>query len=258
MTGIVKSLSENRLVISAMVERNLKGRYRNSAIGIAWNILMPVLLIFAVWLVFTQVKTYRSEADFWIYLSVGMFAMSTCSNCIRGRAIINNSNYIKKIAIPRWVEVLSDAIAQFITLGISYILLIIVTLACGHHLDITILVFMPVSFILLFITCLGFLMLFSTLNVVNNDVGHLMIVISRIAVWLTPVFFFMNEAEGLLRTVAVCNPFTYIVEVLHQVIYWAEVPDLGYLGMAALIAFIAFAFGWVVFSHYEKNLAEML
>ncbi|MCQ2070616.1 MAG: ABC transporter permease [archaeon] len=257
-TGILKSLSDNRLVISAMVERNLKGRYRNSAIGIAWNILMPVLLIFAVWLVFTQVKTHRSEADFWLYLSIGIFTMSTCSNCIRGRVFFNNSNYVKKIAIPRWVEVLSDTIAQFITLGISYVLLLAVALIGGHHLDLTVIVFLPVSFVLLFVTCLGFSLLFSTVNVVNNDIGHLMVVVSRIVVWLTPVFFFMNEAEGLLKTVATCNPFTYIVEVLHQTIYWGEIPDIGYLGMAALIAFIAFAFGWIVFSHFEKNLAEML
>ncbi|MCQ2085597.1 MAG: ABC transporter permease [archaeon] len=241
-----------------MVERNLKGRYRNSAIGIVWNILMPVLLILAVWLVFSQVKTYHSEADFWLYLSVGMFAMTTCSSCLRGRVFFTNASYVKKIAIPRWVEVLSDVLAQFVTLIISFVLLIIIAAISGHVFDVTAVLFLPLAFILLFVMCLGCSFLFSTLNVVSNDIGHIMSIISRIAVWLTPVFFFMSETSELLRTVATCNPFTYFVEVLHQIIYWGEIPDLAYLGLAALIAFVFFAFGWVVFSRYEKNLAEML
>lgn len=256
--NILKSITDNKLVISAMVERNLKGRYSKSTIGIAWNLLMPALLILAVWLVFTQVKTFHTEQDFWIYLSVGMFAMTTCSNCLRGRVFFTNASYVKKMAIPRWVEVLADVIAQFVTLVISYVLIIAAALIIGHGFDITIIVFLPVALVLLFFMCLGCSLLFSTLNVVSNDLGQFMIVISRVAVWLTPVFFFINDTADLLKTVTTCNPFTYFVEVIHQTIYWGNVPDLTYLGMAALIAFIFFAFGWVVFCRYEKNLAEML
>lgn len=83
-----------------MVERNLKGRYGNSVIGAAWNILLPVLLTFVIWLVFTQIKNFHADADFWLYLATGMFAMTPLMNSVRGRIFYNNSSYVKKTSVP--------------------------------------------------------------------------------------------------------------------------------------------------------------
>ena len=258
MTSPFKQLKDNWLPLEAMIERNLKGRYKNSLIGMIWNLLTPVLMTLAIWLVFSEIKVYSKMENYWFYLALGMFMMTTMNSCIRGRAVYNNSNYIKKTSVPRWIVILADALTQFIILAISYILLIIVAIIAGVSFGPWAAVFLIVGLLLIFVMCLGCSFLFSTLNVVHNDVGHIMGIVSRIAVWLTPVFFSLENAGQILRTVASYNPFTYFVEVIHQGVYYSEVPELEIIGVATLLAVAFLCLGWAVFKHYEMELAERI
>ena len=256
--SVITQLKDNWLPLEAMIERNLKGRYRNSFVGAIWNILTPALLTLAVWLVFSEIKVYSKMDNYWFYLAIGMFTMTAMSNSIKGRTFYNNMNYIKKTSVPRWIVVLADAFTQIVILLISYILLLVTALIAGVPLGIWAVVFMIVGLVLIFAMCLGCSFLFSTLNVVYNDIGHVMGIISRIAVWLTPVFFSLGDAGPLLRTVAVHNPFTYFVEVVHQALYYSIVPDLNVLWLAGFLAAAFLILGWAVFRHYEMELAEMM
>jgi len=256
--SLIEQLRDNRLPLQAMIERNLKGKYKNSFIGTLWNILMPACLTFAVWLVFSEIKLYSFIDNYWFYLAIGMFTMTIVNNSIKGRTFYNNVNYVKKTSVPRWIVVLADAITQFIILVISYVLLLILALIVGIPLGLSVIVFLPIGLIFIFIMCLGCTLMFSTLNVVFNDIGHFMGVVSRIAVWLTPVFFTMDHAGPVLKTVASYNPFTYYLEMIHQTVCYASVPDLNILCTAGLLSVAFLSLGWALFRHYEMQLAEMI
>ncbi|MBQ7978866.1 MAG: ABC transporter permease [Candidatus Methanomethylophilaceae archaeon] len=257
-TSLISQLKENRLPLEAMIERNLKGRYKNSIIGTVWNLLMPVFLTLAIWLVFSEIKLYSQIENYWFYLAIGMFTMTAMNNSIKGRSFYNNMNYIKKTSVPRWIAVLADALTQLIILVISYVLLMIVALIAGIQLGIIAILFLPIELVLIFVMSLGCSFFFSTLNVLYNDIGHIMSIISRIAVWLTPVFFSLDSAGPVLKTVASYNPFTYFIETLHQSVCYSSIPDPGVLWGASILAIAFLCLGWALFKRYEMELAEMI
>lgn len=67
MYHVMKDIMANRQVLSALIKRNTAGRYKNSFLGFAWNMLTPILTILVLYVVFTQIRT-RPIPDFWIYL----------------------------------------------------------------------------------------------------------------------------------------------------------------------------------------------
>ena len=251
-------IGKNKQIIIAMIERNFKGKYGNGYIRIWWNFIAPVLLILAVYFVFISIKEISLDSNFWIYLSSSIFCVTFCSGCLRGRALVNNSNYIKKMAIPRWIPIFADVVSQFIILLISYIIMMIAMFACGHGMDVSAILFLPLELVLLFIFAFGLSMAVSVLSVVSYDFGYFVMILSRIVIWLTPTFFTLDDVNDTLVTATFCNPFTYFVETFHHIFYYVTPPDLWFVGMSALFAAVFLIAGVIIFRLADKKLADVI
>ena len=112
----IKDVYENRVILLAMVRRNTAGRYKNSYVGFAWHLLLPVLMIIVLYITFTNIRPRQVE-DFWIYLSAGMFPITFISSSLRGRAVVSNANYITKMKFPREIAVISSVITDFLSVS---------------------------------------------------------------------------------------------------------------------------------------------
>ena len=80
----------------------------------------------------------------------------------------------------------------------------------------------------------------------------------RLVIWITPTFFLANEATGLLGLIVWYNPFTYFVEVFHDILYYGTMPHLNYMLTCVALAAGTFIFGAWLFFHYEKRFPEVL
>ena len=110
----------------------------------------------------------------------------------------------------------------------------------------------------MFIFSLGCAYLVSTVTVFISDVGYFMSVAMRLVVWVTPTFFFVEDTTGLLGIIVKYNPFTYFVEVFHDILYFGVFPHVEYLVMSVILAFVTFIIGAYVFFHYENRFPEVL
>ena len=97
-----------------------------------------------------------------------------------------------------------------------------------------------------------------TVTVFISDVGYFMSVCMRLVVWVTPTFFFAEDAVGLLGIMVWYNPFTYFVEVFHDILYFGIFPHATYLLLSAILAFGSFVIGAWIFFHYEDRFPEVL
>lgn len=255
--GLCKEIWDYRTVMMAMVRRNTAGRYKSTFIGFGWHLLMPVMMILVLNLVFGTIRP-KPIADFWIYLSAGMFPVTFMSGCLRGNAIKSNANYIKKMYFPKEIVILADVIAQMLTLVFAYLVIVIVILSAGQPVNWYGMGFLLVELFMMFIFGVGCSMIMSTVSVFVKDVGYLASVLMRLIVWVTPTFFMVSEAKGILQAIVWFNPFTYFVEVYHQILYFNRFPDGYLIGMCALITLGTLAVGWYVFARYKDRFAEVL
>jgi len=257
MAKSLRDIHDNRTILMAMIRRNTAGRYKNTYVGFAWHLLLPVLMIIVLYITFTNIRT-RPIEDFWVYLSSGMFPIMFISSSLRGRVILNNANYITKMKFPREIVVVASVITDFLSVVFAYVFIILVILLSGQYVDWAGMAMIPVELSLMLVFCIGCSMLISTVTVFVRDIGYFMSVMMRLVFWITPTFFLVSEAKGLLSDIVWFNPFTYYVETFHQILYYGVFPDLSYLGISAALAVIFLLLGCYVFFRYEKRFPEVL
>lgn len=256
-TDNLKEIWEYRTVMMAMIRRNTAGRYKNTFVGFGWHLLTPILLIIVFDIVFGTIRP-KPIPNFWIYLSAGMFPVSFMSGCLRGNAITSSANYIKKMYFPREIAVFANVIAQLLALIFAYLVVIIIILSYGQPVEWFGMGFMFVEIFLMFLFGIGCSMIMSTLTVFVKDIGNLASVCMRLVIWVTPTFFMVSEAKGILETIVWLNPFTYFVEPFHDMLYYKIFPDMYLVGVSAVIAIVTLVVGWIIFGHFKDRFAEVL
>lgn len=257
MKRTMKEIWEYRVVLSALIRRNTAGRYKSTYVGFAWHLLLPILMVVVLHITFTSIRP-RDVADFWIYLSAGMFPLTFISGTLRGSAIVKNAGYMTKMYFPREIVVLAETTTNFIGVVFAFTFIIIVILASGQYMNWIGTMFLPLEMILMYIFGLGCSFLISTITVFVKDLGHLMSVLMRLVFYVSPTFFFVEEAKGLLGQIIWYNPITYYLETFHQILYFGQIPDLYFVGMSALLAFGAITVGYLVFYKCRDRFAEVL
>ena len=250
-------MRDNRIILLAMIRRNTAGRYKNSYLGFLWHLLLPVLMIIVLYITFTSIRP-RPIPEFWIYLSAGMFPISFISSSLRGRAIVGNANYITKMKFPREIAVIASVLTDFLPVLFAYTAIVMVILLAGQPINWYGAAILPIELFLMLIFCIGCSFLVSTVTVYIKDVGYFMSVAMRLVFWITPTFFLIDEATGLLGTIVYYNPFTYFVETFHDILYYGIFPHTMYFATSAILAVAFFLVGAAVFFHYEKKFPEVL
>ena len=257
MAYVFRDIYDNRVILSAMIKRSAAGRYKSTALGFAWNMVSPLLTLLVLYIVFTTIRD-NPIPDYWIYLSSGMFPVTFMSGCLRGRAILNNGTFITKMKFPREIAVIADTVMQLLSVVMVYLIVVIVILSYGEPMNWVGGLMIPVMLFLMFVFGLGCSFLVSTACVFVPDLGNLLGITMRLIIWITPAFFLASEAKGLLATLVWYNPFTYFVEVFHDLFYYTGDADPTQVLICGILAFVTFFVGWAVFEHYKDRLPEVL
>jgi len=253
-----RELKDNRFTIRAMVNKNIIGKYSNCYIGILWNILMPAIIIAAICVTFLSIKNLYPDRYYCIYLCSGFFIASACRNALMGRTFRNNSAMLKKMSTPGWTIVFADTIVNMITLMIAIVIQLVAIFIIAGFVCIPSIATLPILIPILFAFCFGCSLLVSTVSVLSNDIGNLVISLARIIVWITPTFYYLYDSNTTLQTASMWNPFTYFVELEHQVMSYGVWPNFTMLIAAILITIITLLVGAIVYNIYIGKVRESI
>ncbi|HYX23071.1 MAG TPA: ABC transporter permease [Thermoanaerobaculia bacterium] len=236
-----------RDLVLALVARELKVRYRRSAIGFTWTMLQPLLMMLVLQAVFSSLFRFKIS-NYPVYAMAGIlfwnfFSQSVVSsmNSLRG-----NSQILKKVPVPKEVFPISTVISGVLNLIFALVPLLLILLVTGHPLT-PALFFLPVSIALAALFTLGAGLLLSPLSVFFSDVVEMITVILSVLMYLTPIFYPKDIVPEKLRWIVRFNPLRSILEVFRDPIYYGKVPPLSHLTVSLLITLIAFALGAFAF-----------
>jgi ABC-type polysaccharide/polyol phosphate export permease len=246
----MREIFRYRDLIFALVSRELKVRYRRSAIGFTWTMLQPLLTMLVLQVVFSAI--FRVKLDngnyavfamagilFWNFFSQGIVASM---NSLKG-----NAQLLRKLPIPKEVFPLATVISGVINLGFALVPLLLI-MAVTHHPLTPALFFLPVSILLAALFTLGAGLLLSPLAVFFSDVIELIGVILSMLMYMTPVIYPMKILEGTrFLPVVRFNPVRSILEVFRDPIYLGKVPPITHLSVCFGIAVAALALGSFAF-----------
>lgn len=226
MTNYIQNFLRYRELLKELVNRDIKTKYRRSALGILWSVLNPLGMMVIMTIVFSHVFRQNIE-NFPVYLMCGqvIFNFYNEASNMAMTSILGNASLIKKVYVPKYLFPTAKVCSSFVNLLTSFIALTIVVLATRTPLSWTIiLVVFPIIYVFLF--SLGMGVLLSALVVSFRDMIHLYGVLITGWMYLTPIFYPVEILPQWVRNLIALNPLASIIEMFRDVLMYGTVPDL--------------------------------
>jgi homopolymeric O-antigen transport system permease protein len=239
----MREIYRYRDLVLALVARELKVRYRRSAIGFTWTMLQPLLMMLVLQVVFSALFRFQL-ANYPVYAMAGIlfwnfFSQSVVAsmNSLRGNALL-----LKKVPVPKAVFPIATVASGVINLVFALVPLLLILVITGHPLT-PALLFLPVAILLAALFTLGAGLLLSPLSIFFNDIVEMITVVLSVLMYLTPIFYPKEIVPPKMRWIVRFNPLRSILEVFRDPIYYGKVPPLSHLTVSCLIVLIALGVG---------------
>lgn len=255
---IIKELYDYREMLSNLVRKDLKVRYKGSVLGFLWTFLNPLLQLIVYTIVFSTIM--RTNIDkFYIYLFIGLIPWLFFATCIQAgsTSILMNKDLIKKIYFPRIILPISTVNSAFMNMFYSMIVVLLTILVSGIGFSKYILL-LPLAMIMQYILVLGMTFIFSALNVYFRDLEYILNIIVMMWFYLTPIVYKIEMIPEKYRLWFYLNPMTGIINFYRNILYYKRMPSFNAFGGILIYGIIMIVIGYFVFEKLQKNFAEEL
>ncbi len=262
----LRMLVVRRELLRDFAWRELRARYKGSALGFAWNFLNPLLQLVVFWLLFgvllrTPARTLTGEQLYPVFLFVGLLPWTFfASSLLLGAAsIVANGAIVKKVRLPLQLLPAAAVLSALVNFLLSLLVLFAVLALFGpRHPEG--LLYLPLLVAAQLVLGLGLAYLLAALNVFFRDVEHILGVVLMAWYFLTPVLFPVSLLDGRPRELFLLslNPMTAIVVGYQRALLDGVPPDWPSLAYATLVAALAFVVGFAYFRRAKDDFESAL
>ena len=252
----MKIKGKNELfLLEEIVKKNFSAKYKDSALGVIWSFLRPLLLMVILTIVFSTFFKGSVE-NYPVYLLAGRCVYDFFSGTVNlsMNAIYGNKNILQKTAAPKYIFVVASVISEFINFFISVLLLIGVMLVTRSSFHITILLsIIPIISLIMMVTGLGLFL--SIVCVYYTDVRHLWSVFSQLIMYTSAIFYPMDIVPEPYHQYLILNPIFWIIDQFRDYFIYGILPEFLYVINSLLLSAIILVFGIIIFKKYENKVS---
>ena len=261
---LFRVLASQRHLLARLVVRELRSKYQGSSFGVAWSLLMPVLMLGVYLFVFGYIfNARRGDAhanltEFGLALFSGILIHGLLAECLTRSpaAIVAQPNYVKKVVFPLELlplTVVGGAIVQYV-IGFA-ILLLAITVFEGLPL---LAWAVPLALLPLIVLSTGVAFGLAALAVYVRDVAQLTGLLSTVLMFLSPVFYPVSALPEVLRPWMFLNPLTLPIETVRALLLGGPLPPLFAWAGYSLVALVVLLLGWAFFQATRRGFADVL
>lgn len=254
MKRFIENFKKYRFLLTELVKKDIKLKYRRSYLGILWTLLEPLLTMIVLTIVFGGMFGNK-DPQFPVYILTGRLLYTYFSNSTKSstKSIRSNSGMIKKVYVPKYMYPLSTILSNYVTFLISLIILVVVGLVfkvkIGRHT-----LFAVVPLFTLFLLTLGIGLILATLSVFFRDLEYLWGVVLMLVMYTCAIFYKadrLKEAAWILKI----NPlYSCIYNFRTAILGTAQYPLSRYHIVFSLVcAMGSIAIGLIIFYRNQDD-----
>jgi ABC-type polysaccharide/polyol phosphate export permease len=262
--SVYADLIRYRELFGSLFRRDIRAKYRGSALGLGWSLMHPLVLMLVYLLVFSVLwrVTEVGSDDYWLFLLCGLPAwvfFATASQAA-SRSLLENANLIRKVKFPRQLVPLSIVGTNLVSFAVMLGLVMALSLWQIPDARGTVWLALPLAALFACIVA-GFALAVASLNAVYRDVEHLLAALLLPWFFLTPILYSLGELPGVDEYPAAefvlhwVNFLTPPVEAMRSVLFEGDLPGAANTVYTAAAALIALALGAWVFSRVDDRIA---
>ena len=258
MINVFKNLYKYRELLKTNVKKEIRGKYKNSFLGVLWSFLNPLLQI-AVYAIVFPLILRNTQENYVIFLCCGLIPWTFFSTAITRSAstMIENGNIIKKVYFPREILPISVVTSEAINFIISTIIIMAFVIFGGLGITKYIL-FYPLVLLAQYIIVLARSFVISSVTVYFRDLQHLIGVALQLLFYATPIVYSADTIPESFKWVLQINPMTYIINGYRAIFYEQQAPDLIPIFILIGVGIVACIIGYLIFNKLQKRFAEEL
>ena len=271
MNHVIQDLREiwnYRHLLRMLVLRDLKARYKNSMLGIAWSFLQPLGMMLVISFAFGVINGSNAAFQHYpVFVLSGLLAWNFFSAAVTGGtgSIVANAALVKKVYFPRIILPISVVASGLINYLFALPVFILVALLAGHPLSMTLLL-VPLVILIQVIFSIGVSFLLSTLNVFYRDTQFILELVMLALFFLTPIWYDVSTAKnvepikGVVISLSIwlrrLNPMASLVNLYQELMYWGRVTTFDFWLRTSLTAVAVLVIGYFVFTRYSARFGE--
>jgi len=258
----LKELIRSRELIFFMTWRDLKVRYKQTVLGVAWAIIQPVMTMVVFSIFFGGLARVPSDGiPYPLFSLAGLLPWQLFENSLRNasRSLVTNRNMITKIYFPRVVLPLSSVLACIVDFFVAVPILIFMMIYYHYSPNIYLLL-IPFYILLTIITSFGVALWFSAMDVLYRDIGYIIPFICQLWMYLTPIAYGSGMISNpKLQFIYNLNPMVGVVNGFRSSLLgvYNTVP-IQSIVFSSVISILILISGLVYFRRMEKQFADLI
>jgi homopolymeric O-antigen transport system permease protein len=257
----VRELWAYRELLGILVWRDLKVRYKQSFIGIAWAIFQPALIAVVYTIVFGRFAKFPSSGiDYPVFVFAGLLPWMYFSSALSTGAssLVSNVNLVTKVYFPRLLLPGATVFVPLVDLALGCVVLVVL-MAYYDAFPEGVAVLASVGFVLLAaLTALGSALWLSAVNVRYRDVPYAIPVFMQVLPLLSGVPFAINQAPEKWQWILSLNPMTAVISGWRWAVLDAPEPNWGQVAVGVAVAVVVFLAGLTYFRSSEPRFADTI
>lgn len=248
-----------RELLFFLVWKEIKIRYKQTAVGAAWAVLQPLIAMVIFTFVFKDTLGVETDVPYPIFIYTGLVLWTYFSGTLNlaSSCLINNQPLLTKVYFPRTLLPLSASLVGLVDYVIASVMMVILMLLFGVMPSLWFpLILVPLGLSFLLASGLGFWL--SSVSAKYRDVRIIVPFFVQLLLFVTPILWPPSVTPGEVSWINLLNPLAAITEAQRSFAYGSGLVDWAPLGIAALISVAVFVFGLLYFNRYEKGLADVI
>jgi len=256
-----RELWSYRELLYFFVWRDIKVRYKQTAIGALWAIFRPLFAMLIFTFFFGRFAKMPSDGvPYPIFVYIGLLLWNYFSSGLSNssNSMVSNANIIQKIYFPRLIIPISSSFVGLVDFVIASVILSGLMFYYHYIPNITGILYMPLLVFVTFLSSVGLGCFLASINVKYRDVRHAVPFFIQMLMFLTPVIYPVSMLGDKFKWLLAVNPMSGVIETARGTILGIKTVDWQILSISMIISLSLFIFGIVYFRKTERFFADII
>lgn len=256
----LKEIWRYRELLWTLTTRDIRIRYKQTVIGIAWAVVQPFMTMVVFTLIFGQLAKLPSDGlPYPVFSLAAIVPWQFFNKALTqgSMSLVSMGGVMSKVYFPRVLAPLASILAGLIDFAIAFAILIGIMIWYGVYPSWTI-VLLPLFILMAIATALSVSLWLSGINVEYRDVQHTLPFLAQIWMFVTPVVYPASMVPEQYRLFYMLNPMAGVIEGFRWALLDGPPPSLAGIGLSATMVAVLAATGLIYFSRVEKNFVDRL
>ncbi|MBI1286622.1 MAG: ABC transporter permease [Flavobacteriales bacterium] len=252
-----RNIWKYRGLIVTLAKRDLKIKYAQTALGIAWSFLQPLTAVIVFSLFFGLLLDVNVGYPYALFVFGGVLCWNLFIYIFShgSTSLMNNQDLIRKLSFPKLILPASKVLVAFVEVGLTLLLIIPMMAWSGIPFSLRML---AVPFVLCFTAVLGLgvSLILAAATLRYRDLHHIIPFLVNFGIWFTPVFYPVSLIPAEYSELIYLNPMASLIEMMRWSLFGEEMNVMALTGL--MISVIVLLIGLLYFKRVEDKIAELV